>query len=140
MTTPTSPPSPRPRPEFRNIHVTQIVRYRLPLAGLVSILHRISGAIMFLSLPLVIGVFAYSLATPDGFAAIQGLLSHWFSKLIMLGLFWALAHHLVAGLRHVWMDVFHAVSKTQGRHLAVITLVISLGATFLFLLKLLGVY
>lgn len=137
MTTPTSPPS---RPEYRNIHIAQILSYRLPLAGIVSILHRISGAIMFLALPLVLWVLDASLRSADGFAAVSGVLSNGFVKLIMLVLFWALAHHLVAGVRHLWMDVFHAVSKEQGKRLAVLTLAVSLIATALFALKLVGVY
>lgn len=137
MTTPASPPV---RPVYRNIHVSQIVRYRLPLAGLVSILHRISGAVMFLALPLALWVLDESLHSPQSHAAIAQFLSHWLVKLILLGLFWALLHHLVAGLRHLWMDAFHAVSLEQGRRLATITLAVSLAATALFGLKLLGVY
>ena len=137
MTKPASPPA---RPAYRNIHITQIVGYRLPLAGLVSILHRISGAVMFLALPLVLWAFDDSLRSADSHATITQFLSHWFVKLILLGLFWALMHHLVAGVRHLWMDAFHAVSKAQGLQLALITFAVSLGLTALFGLKLLGVY
>ncbi|OYV29970.1 MAG: succinate dehydrogenase, cytochrome b556 subunit [Thiomonas sp. 20-64-5] len=137
MTKPASPPA---RPVYRNIHITQIVSYRLPLAGIVSILHRVSGAVMFLALPLVLWAFDASLRSPDSHAAIAQFLSHGVVKLVLLGLFWALMHHLVAGVRHLWMDAFHAVSKAQGLQLAVITFVVSLGLTGLFGLKLLGVY
>jgi len=137
MTKPASPPA---RPVYRNIHISQIVSYRLPLAGLVSILHRVSGAVMFLALPLVLWAFDDSLRSADIHAAIAQFLSHWFVKLILLGLFWALMHHLVAGVRHLWMDAFHAVSKAQGLQLALITFAVSLGLTALFGLKLLGVY
>lgn len=137
MTKPASPPA---RPVYRNIHISQIVGYRLPLAGLVSILHRISGAVMFLALPLVLWAFDDSLRSADSHAAITQFFSHWFVKLILLGLFWALMHHLVAGVRHLWMDAFHAVSKAQGLQLALITFAVSLGLTALFGLKLLGVY
>lgn len=137
MTKPASPPV---RPVYRNIHISQVVGYRLPLAGLVSILHRVSGAVMFLALPLVLWVFDDSLRSADSHAAIAQFLSHGLVKLILLGLFWALMHHLVSGVRHLWMDAFHTVSKVQGRQLALITLVTSLGLTALFGLKLLGVY
>lgn len=137
MTKPASPPA---RPVYRNIHISQIVGYRLPLAGLVSILHRISGAVMFLALPLVLWAFDDSLRSADSHATITQFFSHWFVKLILLGLFWALMHHLVAGVRHLWMDAFHAVSKAQGLQLALITFAVSLGLTALFGLKLLGVY
>ena len=137
MTKPASPPA---RPVYRNIHISQIVGYRLPLAGLVSILHRISGAVMFLALPLVLWAFDDSLRSADSHATITQFLSHWFVKIILLGLFWALMHHLVAGVRHLWMDAFHAVSKAQGQQLALLTFAVSLGLTALFGLKLLGVY
>ncbi|MBN2690542.1 MAG: succinate dehydrogenase, cytochrome b556 subunit [Burkholderiaceae bacterium] len=137
MTKPASPPA---RPVYRNIHIGQIVGYRLPLAGIVSILHRVSGAVMFLALPLVLWVFDDSLRSAESHAAIGQFLSHWFVKLILLGLFWALMHHLVAGVRHLWMDAFHAVSKAQGLQLARMTFAVSLGLTALFGLKLLGVY
>ena len=137
MTTPASPPA---RTVYRNIHITQIVGYRLPLAGIVSILHRVSGAVMFLALPLVLWVFDESLRSPASHVDIAQFLSHWFVKLVLLGLFWALMHHLAAGVRHLWMDAFHAVTLEQGRILAVITFAVSLAATALFGLKLLGVY
>lgn len=137
MTKPASPPA---RPVYRNIHISQVVGYRLPLAGLVSILHRVSGAVMFLALPLVLWVFDDSLRSADSHAAIAQFLSHGFVKLVLLGLFWALMHHLVSGVRHLWMDAFHTVSKVQGRQLALVTLVVSLGLTALFGLKLLGGY
>lgn len=137
MTKPASPPA---RPVYRNIHISQIVGYRLPLAGIVSILHRVSGAVMFLALPLVLWAFDASLRSAESHAAIAQFLSHGLVKLVLLGLFWALMHHLAAGVRHLWMDAFHAVSKAQGLQLAIITFVVSLGLTGLFGLKLLGVY
>lgn len=136
----TKPASPPARPVYRNIHITQIVRYRLPLAGIVSILHRISGGVMFLALPLALWAFDASLRSPESHDAVARFLSNGAVKLILLGLFWALMHHLVAGLRHLWMDAFHAVSKAQGQLLAMLTLAVSLGLTALFGLKLLGVY
>lgn len=124
------------RPEFRNIHITDIVSYRLPLAGLVSILHRISGVAMFLMLPLAMWMFDASLRSPDSYATAVSVLSAWPFKILALGLFWALAHHLCAGVRHVLMEVFHAVSKDQGRRYAAASMVISLAATAIFALHL----
>ena len=61
----------KPRPQFRNIGIAQIASYRLPLAGKLSILHRVSGALLFLCLPLVIlPLFAASVAAPQTFAAV----------------------------------------------------------------------
>ncbi|WP_079418846.1 succinate dehydrogenase, cytochrome b556 subunit [Thiomonas intermedia] len=137
MSKPASPPA---RPVYRNIHISQIASYRLPLAGWVSILHRVSGAVMFLALPWVLWAFDASLRSAESHAAMAQFLSHWLVKLILLGLFWALVHHLVAGVRHLWMDAFHAVSKGQGFQLALATFIVSLGLTALFGLKLLGAY
>jgi len=135
------------RPVFRNIHVTQIVGYRLPPSALVSILHRISGALLFLLLPFVIWMFDTSVTTQvsyDRFASAfgvgVGVLPGWFIKLVCLGLIWAYLHHFVAGVRHLWMDMTHSVSKEQGRSSAVITLGLSLLLTAALGLKLFGLF
>lgn len=122
----------RKRPEYRNIHITDLVSYRLPLAGLVSILHRVSGAAMFLLLPFVLWVFDASLRSQQGWDSVADVLSAWPLKIVVLGLFWALAHHLCAGIRHVLMEVRHALSKQQGRRYAAVTLTVSLLLTAAF--------
>ena len=117
------------RPVFRNIHVTQIASYRLPAAGLVSILHRISGALLFFMLPLLIWLFDTSVtseisygrftsAFTTGIGFVPGLLI----KLIVLALIWSYLHHLIAGVRHLWMDATHSVGNEFGRQSAVVTL------------------
>lgn len=136
----------KPRPVFRNIHITQIVGYRLPPAAMVSILHRISGAVLFLLLPFVVWMFDTSVTTEisydrftNVFSAGAGFLPGWFFKLICLGLIWAYLHHFVAGVRHLWMDMTHSVSKEQGHGSAVITLGLSLLLTAALALKLFGI-
>ena len=135
------------RPVYRNIDVTQIVTYRMPLAALVSILHRISGALIFLLLPFVVWLFDNSLTSEisfDRFASVftsgAGFLPGWFIKLVCLGLIWAYLHHLIAGLRFLWMDVTHKMSKEQGRVSALITLVLSVLLTVALGAKLFGLY
>lgn len=120
------------RPEFRNIHVSQIVAYRLPPAGIVSILHRVSGVLMFLLMPFIIWMFDVSVTSEvsygvfkAAFAAGVGFLPGWFLKLVVLALIWAYLHHLIAGLRHLWMDATHAVTKQFGHTSAIATLAIS---------------
>lgn len=122
----------RPRPVLRNIHVTDIVTYRLPPAGVVSILHRVSGALMFLLLPFILWLFDESLASRESFELIAralatgvGMAPGWFLKLIVLSLIWAYLLHLTAGIRHLWMDVTHSVGKEFGHHSAVVTLGLS---------------
>jgi succinate dehydrogenase / fumarate reductase, cytochrome b subunit len=136
-----------PRPVYRNIHVSQIVAYRLPPAGIVSILHRISGALMFLLLPFVIWMFDASVTSEisfDGFASAfvagVGVVPGWFFKLVALALVWAYLHHFIAGLRHLWMDATHSVTKGFGRTSAVFTLAASALLTLLLGAKLFGLY
>jgi succinate dehydrogenase / fumarate reductase, cytochrome b subunit len=102
--------------------------YRLPLAGLVSILHRASGLVMFVLLPFVIWMFDTSVTseiTYSQFTAVFHGGAGWFFKLVVLALIWAYLHHLIAGLRHLWMDATHAVTLKFGRGSAVFTLALS---------------
>ncbi len=111
--------------------------YRLPPAGLVSILHRASGLVMFVLLPFIIWMFDTSLTSEitygqftSVFSAGTGLVPGWFYKLVALALIWSYLHHLIAGLRHLWMDVsHHAVSKEFGRASALFTLAVSIVLT-----------
>jgi succinate dehydrogenase / fumarate reductase cytochrome b subunit len=135
------------RPVYTNIHVTQIVSYRLPPAGIVSILHRISGFLMFLLLPFAIWMLDSSLSTEISFetftnvfvAGVAGI-PGWFVKLVALALIWGYLFHFIAGVRHLWMDATHSVSKAQGHSSALITLVLSTLLTLLLGAKLFGLY
>ncbi|HSC00894.1 MAG TPA: succinate dehydrogenase, cytochrome b556 subunit [Burkholderiaceae bacterium] len=135
------------RPAFTNIHVSQIVAYRLPVAGVVSILHRVSGALMFLLLPLVVWLLDVSLTSEvsyerfsNAFIAGVGFVPAFLLKLVVLGLIWAYLHHLIAGVRHLWMDVTHSVSLQQGRISALITLGASGLLTIVLGARLFGLY
>ena len=136
------------RPEFRNINaLTDLPSYRLPAAGFVSILHRISGLIMFLLLPLLVWMFDTSVSSEISFAKFSaaftvglGFVPAVLVKVVVLGLIWAYLHHLIAGVRHVYMDVCHAVTKEFGKSSAVVTLVLSLGLTAALGAKLFGLY
>ncbi|MDT8998861.1 succinate dehydrogenase, cytochrome b556 subunit [Paucibacter sp. APW11] len=137
----------RKRPVYRNIHVTEIVSYRLPPAGIVSILHRISGLLMFLLLPFVIWMFDTSLtseisygAFTNAFVAGIGFVPAWFVKLVTLALIWGYLHHFIAGVRHLWMDATHSVSKQQGHSSAVLTLALGTLLTLALGAKLFGLY
>ncbi len=145
--TDTTTSMPKKRPVYRNIHVTQIVSYRLPPAGIVSILHRISGMLLFVLLPFVIWMFDTSLtseisyeAFTNAFVAGIGFVPGWFVKLVCLGLIWGYLHHFIAGVRHLWMDATHSVSKQQGHSSAIVTLVSSVVLTLALGAKLFGLY
>ena len=128
------------RPEFRNIHITQLVNYRLPLAGVISILHRVSGAIMFLLLPLILYFLELSLHSEYSFANLKGIASHWFVKLIILGLSWAFLHHFFSGIRHLAMDSHTGLNKDSARHTSIAVLAASLTLTAVVALKLFGAF
>ena len=114
---------------------------RLPLPGFASILHRISGAGLFLLLPFLIWLLQLSLSSTQSatetFAAVTG---NWFFKLILLGLVWAFLHHFCMGIRILLIDIHVGVEKQQARSSAVAVFVVSLGLTAIFGLKLLGAY
>ena len=140
--------APKPRPEFRNINIFNDVRtYRLPLAGWVSILHRASGALMFLLLPFSIWLCDKSISSEisfgqfsAAFSAGLGVFPAWFVKLVVLALIWAYLHHLLAGVRHLYLDVSHRTTKTFGRQSAVATIGASVLLTLVLGAKLFGLY
>jgi succinate dehydrogenase / fumarate reductase, cytochrome b subunit len=112
----------------------------LPPPGLVSILHRISGAALFLALPFILWIFELSLMSELSYARLSEFASHWFAKLILLGLAWAFIHHLIAGLRYLALDLHIGVAKPAARSSALAVLGISLPLTVLVALKLFGVF
>ena len=137
------------RREFRNINAFQDLRnYRLPPSGIVSILHRISGAIMFVLLPFTLWMFDKSVSSEISFGSFKaafniGLLGlpGWFWKLVVLALIWSYLHHFIAGMRHLWMDIDHtAASKGFGKTSALFTLISSVILTLVLGAKLFGLY
>ena len=124
------------RPKHLALH-----EIRLPLAGFASILHRVSGAGLFLLLPLLIWLLQLSLGSTQGsaemFAAVTG---NWLVKLILLGLMWAFLHHFCMGIRILLIDIHVGVEKQQAHNSAMAVMVVSLALTLVFGLKLLGAY
>jgi succinate dehydrogenase / fumarate reductase cytochrome b subunit len=137
----------KPRPTYRNIHITQILQYRLPPAGIVSILHRVSGALMFLLLPFIVWLLEVSLSSEISYEQFTaafgvgiGVVPGWLVKLVVLALIWAYLHHFIAGVRHLWMDMTHSVTKEQGHSSAIVTLVSSVVLTMALGAKLFGLF
>ncbi len=134
------------RPEFRNINaLTDLPKYRLPAPGWVSILHRISGVLMFVLMPFIIWMFDASVSSEISFAKFRHAFNNGamgiLLKLVALGLIWAYLHHFIAGLRHLWMDVSHAaVSKEFGGTSAKVTLWVSIVLTVVLGAKLFGAW
>jgi len=125
---------------FTNIHVTQIVRYRLPAAGIVSILHRISGALLFVLLPFILFLFDKSITSEISFGFLQGYVSHPLVKLAILVVVWGYLQHFCAGIRHLIMDLHIGLSKQEAASSAKVVLVVSLLLTALVALKLFGAF
>jgi succinate dehydrogenase / fumarate reductase cytochrome b subunit len=119
----------RGRVQFRNIHVSQILAYRLPPPGLVSIFHRISGAAMFLLLPLVLWLFELSLTSEGTFGRLKAFVGHPLAKLVLAGLLWALLHHMVAGIRFLLLDLHMGITRDAARKSALAVFAISLPLT-----------
>jgi succinate dehydrogenase / fumarate reductase cytochrome b subunit len=137
------------RPEFRNINAfSDLPSYSLPPAGIVSILHRISGAILFVLMPFIIWMFDASVSSEFSFARFThvfsagvGFLPGWFIKLVALAIIWSYLHHFAAGIRHLFMDINHdAVTKQFGRSSALAVLSVSLLLTVVLGAKLFGLY
>ena len=129
------------------MRLIEALQYRLPLAGVVSILHRVSGMLMFFMLPFIVWMFDASVTSEisydsftSAFVAGIGFVPGVVIKLVALALIWAFLHHAVAGIRHLWMDATHSVSIRQGHSSAVATFGISIVLTVALGAKLFGLF
>jgi succinate dehydrogenase / fumarate reductase cytochrome b subunit len=117
----------KPRPVYLNL-----VRIRLPLPGIVSILHRISGAALFLfAIPLLLAGVGMSLASAESFAALKSLAAHPLAKLALLGFAWAYLHHFCAGIRYLLLDLHQGIELAPARQSSVVVLVVSVALTLI---------
>jgi len=109
----------------------------LPLAGKVSILHRVSGAGLFLFLPVLLWLFQSSLTSPETFAALQAVVAHPLGKLVLGGLIWAYLHHFCAGIRFLLLDLHIGIDKEAAVKSSAAVLVVSLVLTALIVWRVL---
>ena len=115
-------PAPKPRPVYLDL-----LAIRLPLPALVSILHRVSGALLFLvGIPLLLWTVQRALASPDAWAQMRATLSHPFAKVVLVVLAWAYFHHFIAGIRHLVMDLHIGMDLKSARMSAAVTIVLAL--------------
>lgn len=115
----------KPRPVYLNL-----VAIRLPLPGIVSILHRISGALLFLvGIPALLAFVGASLASPESFASVKACFANPLTKLAVLALAWAGLHHFCAGLRYLLLDVHAGIDLPAARRSSAVVLVVSLALT-----------
>lgn len=114
-------PVAKPRPIYLNLF-----EIRQPLPAIVSILHRVSGALLFLvGLPLILWALQASLASADGYQRVTGVFAQPLAKLTLLVLVWAYLHHLIAGVRHLLADMHVGLTLQGARQSAAVTLVLA---------------
>lgn len=130
----------RPKPVYRNIGLTQLIHYHLPWAGKVSILHRISGAALFLFLPFLLYLLDQSLASELSYKKFQAIVANPFAKLILLGLIWSFLHHFFAGIRYLLLDREIGINKIPANRSAILVLIISFSLTVILGAKLFGLF
>ncbi|HEY0339046.1 MAG TPA: succinate dehydrogenase, cytochrome b556 subunit [Burkholderiales bacterium] len=115
------------RPKHLNLF-----QIRQPVPAVVSILHRISGAALFLFLWFFLQGLERSLASPESFEELKGTLNNPIVKLLTLGLLWAYLHHTFAGIRHLGLDLRLGIELPKARASAYAVLVVSLALTLVF--------
>jgi succinate dehydrogenase / fumarate reductase cytochrome b subunit len=128
------------KPVYRNIGLAQLIHYRLPWAGKVSILHRISGAVLFLMLPFILYLLDQSLASELSYQKFQAITNHILVKIICLGLIWCFLHHFCAGIRYLLLDLEIGVEKSESNRSAIVVFVLGVALTAAVGLKLFGLY
>jgi len=122
----------KPRPVYLNLFAI-----RLPLPAFVSILHRVSGALLFLvGIPFVLWVVQQALASPEGWVQMRTTLSHPVAKLVLVVLAWCYFHHFIAGIRHLVMDLHVGMDLKAARQSAAVTLVLAIVLTLAVAVKL----
>lgn len=121
--------APDTRPFFLNL-----LKIRLPIPGIVSIFHRVSGIVLFLAIPVFVYMLDLSLQGQQGFQQAAEYLTHPLSKLILLGLTWSLIHHLFAGIRFLLTDFDIGLSKEQSSKTAWLVMIAEIVVMVLILL------
>jgi succinate dehydrogenase / fumarate reductase, cytochrome b subunit len=122
-------PTPRPK-HYRPYYDLNLAH--LPPPGLVSIFHRVSGALLFFPiLPSLLCFMYLSLGSEAGFAQVHGWFSHPLVKLAGIGVVWLYAHHFFAGIRYLLLDLHWGIEKAPARSSAIVVFVLGALATLL---------
>jgi len=130
-------PKARPRPVFRNIGYGELSNYRLPIPGIASIVHRVTGVALFVALLFLLGLLQMSLKSEAGFEAFRAMVwGNLFGKLVLIGLLFALIYHWIAGVRHILQDRNWWLDLPAARSTASAVFVISAVLTLLIVWRL----
>lgn len=116
----------RARPVFFNLY-----RIKQPVTAIVSFGHRVAGVVLALFAPVLVYVLQLSLASPRGYASAVALFQQASVRVIAVLLIWALAHHVLAGVRHLLFDIHVGTSLHAARISAWIVLAIELSIVIL---------
>ena len=108
-----------------------LMTIRLPLPGILSIVHRVSGAVIFLLLPVLLCLFESSLTSPEAFAAAKSFVAHPLVKLIVFGLIWLYLHHFCAGIRYLLLDMHKGIDLASARLSSKIVFAVSIALTLI---------
>ena len=114
----------KPRPRHLALH-----QIKLPLPGIVSILHRVSGLLLFLALPFLLLMLQYSLVSIETYTRLMDTLAQPLVKLLLLGVLWAFMHHFCAGLRYLAVDMHLIRDLAHARNSSRIVIAASLALT-----------
>ena len=121
----------RPVAKSRPVYLN-LVAIRLPIPAIVSFLHRVSGAVLFLfGIPLMLLAVQWSLASPDSFAALKAALAHPLAKLVTIGFVWAYLHHFCAGIRFLLLDLHIGDDLAPARRSSAAVIAVSLALTLI---------
>jgi succinate dehydrogenase / fumarate reductase, cytochrome b subunit len=124
-----SAPKPRtmPRPKYYDLNLAH-----LPPPGIVSIIHRISGALLFLSIPVFLYLLQGTLTSEQEFLRWKAVLAHPLCKLVAIGMGWMYFHHFFAGIRYLLLDLHVGIDKEPARMSANIVIALGLIAAAAF--------
>lgn len=108
-----------------------LMTIRQPLPAILSILHRVSGAVIFLLLPVLLWLFQSSLTSPDTFAVFKSVVANPLVKIVLLGLIWLYMHHFFAGIRYLLLDMHKGVDLPTARLSSKIVFAASIAMTLI---------
>jgi len=124
------------RPKYLSL-AALLFEIRLPLPGWVSILHRVSGVLLFVGTAWLLFLLDRGLASEAGFESVRAYLAHPVVKIALVGMIWAYCHHFCAGIRFLLLDVHVGVDKLAARRSGIAVIVVALALTALFAARLL---
>ena len=125
-------PAQKARPVYLNLFAI-----RQPLPAIVSILHRISGAVLFLAgIPVLLWIVQRSLASAEAWERMRATLGTPLAKLVLIGLAWAYLHHFIAGIRHLLMDLHWGMDLKSARQSSAVVMVLAILLTLALAVKL----